>query len=247
MSKGPPTFRLDRLLANLGYGTRREAQQLVWLGLVTLDGIPLTDSEQRIAVTPDLSSRMTVDDEPLDPPPGFALMLNKPTGVTCSHKEQGPLVYKLLPERWRRRDPAVSTVGRLDKDTSGLLLMTDDGALLHKIISPRSSVSKRYDVTLDRPLRGDEQKIFASGELLLESEDKPLLPVPMEIVSPTHAYVTLTEGRYHQVRRMFAAVGNHVIALHRDRIGRLELPGDLKPGNYRVLSDADIALVFAQA
>jgi len=247
MSKGPPTFRLDRLLANLGYGTRREAQQLVWLGLVTLDGVPLTDSEQRIAVTPDLSSRMTVDDEPLDPTPGFALMLNKPTGVTCSHKEQGPLVYKLLPERWRRRDPAISTVGRLDKDTSGLLLMTDDGALLHKIISPRSSVSKCYDVTLDRPLRGDEQKIFASGELMLESEEKPLLPVPMEIVSPTRAYVTLTEGRYHQVRRMFAAVGNHVVALHRDRIGRLELPSDLKPGDYRILSDADIALVFAQA
>ena len=246
MSKGPPTFRLDRLLANLGYGTRREAQQLVWLGLVTLDGEPVTDSEQRIAVTPDLSARMTVDDEPLDPPPGFALMLHKPTGVTCSHKEQGPLVYKLLPERWRRRDPAISTVGRLDKDTSGLLLLTDDGALLHKIISPRSNVTKRYDVTLDRPLRGDEQKIFASGELMLESEDKPLLPVPMEIVSSTRAYVTLTEGRYHQVRRMFAAVGNHVVALHRDRIGRLELPGDLQPGEYRILSDADIALVFAQ-
>ena len=244
MSKGPLTLRLDRLLANLGYGSRREVQRLVVLGLVTLDGVTLEDSEQRIAVTPDLSSRMTVDDEPLDPPPGLALMLHKPLGVTCSHKEQGPLVYSLLPERWRRRAPAISTVGRLDKDTSGLLLLTDDGALLHKIISPRSQVSKRYDVTLDRPLRGDEQKIFASGELMLESEEKPLLPVPMEIVSPKRVYVTLTEGRYHQVRRMFAAVGNHVTALHRDRVGSLLLPDDLPAGQYRILSETDLALVL---
>ena len=95
---------------------------------------------------------MRIQGKPLDPPPGLALMLHKPLGVTCSHKEAGPLVYSLLPERWRRRDPAISTVGRLDKDTSGLLLMTDDGALLHKIISPRAKISKRYRVTLDRPL-----------------------------------------------------------------------------------------------
>ena len=187
---------------------------------------------------------MSVDDEPLDPPPGLALMLHKPIGVTCSHKEVGPLVYKLLPERWRRREPAISTVGRLDKDTSGLLLLTDDGALLHKIISPRRHVTKRYDVTLDRPLRGDEEKIFASGALMLESETKPLLPVPMEIVSPKRVYVTLTEGRYHQVRRMFAAVGNHVTALHRDRVGNLMLPEDLQAGQYRILSETDLSLVL---
>ena len=182
---------------------------------------------------------------PLDPPPGFCLMLHKPTGVTCSHKEAGPLVYSLLPERWRRRDPAISTVGRLDKETSGLLLMTDDGALLHKIISPRHHVAKRYDVTLDRPLRGGEETIFASGELMLDGEEKPLLPAQLEVISPTRAYVTVTEGRYHQVRRMFAAVGNHVTALHRDRVGSLGLPADLLPGQYRVLNDADISRVLA--
>jgi 16S rRNA pseudouridine516 synthase len=244
VSKGPPTLRLDRLLANLGYGSRREVQRLVWAGAVTLDGVELEDSEQRIAVTPDLSARMSVDDEPLDPPPGLTLMLHKPVGVTCSHKEQGPLVYRLLPERWRRRDPAISTVGRLDKDTSGLLLLTDDGALLHKIISPRNHVTKRYDVTLDRPLRGDEEKIFASGALMLDGEDKPLLPAQLEVVSPTRAYVTVTEGRYHQVRRMFAAVGNHVTALHRDRVGNLPLPADLPAGQYRILGEADLALVL---
>ena len=245
MSKGPPALRLDRLLANLGYGSRREVQRLVWAGLVTLDGVTLQDSDKRIAVTPDLSARMTVDDEPLDPPPGLVLALHKSVGVTCSHKEAGPLVYKLLPERWRRREPAISTVGRLDKETSGLLLMTDDGALLHKIISPRSHVAKRYDVTLDRPLRGDEAKIFASGELMLDGEAKPLLPAPLDVISPTRATVTLMEGRYHQVRRMFAAVGNHVTALHRDRIGNLNLPGDLAAGDYRILGAADLALVLA--
>ncbi|HEY4142317.1 MAG TPA: pseudouridine synthase, partial [Pseudolabrys sp.] len=155
-----------------------------------------------------------------------------------------PLVYSLLPDRWRDREPAISTVGRLDKETSGLLLLTDDGALLHKIISPRSNVTKRYDVTLDRPLKGGEENIFASGEMMLESEKTPLLPVQMEIVSPTRAYVTLTEGRYHQVRRMFAAVGNHVTALHRDRVGGLTLPDDLAAGEFRIMTDADIARVF---
>ncbi|NIX78248.1 pseudouridine synthase [Microvirga terricola] len=245
MSKpGTTTLRLDRLLSNLGYGSRREIQQMVRAGLVTLDGEELDSADQRIAVTRDLSERMQVDGVPLDPPPGLALMLHKPLGVTCSHKEAGLLVYGLLPLRWRHRDPAISTIGRLDKETSGLLLLTDDGVLLHRIISPRNHVTKRYHVTLDRSLRGDEAAVFAAGTLLLEGEEKPLLPVQMEALSSTEAYVTLTEGRYHQVRRMFAAVGNHVTALHRDRVGDLALPDDLAPGEYRVLSDADIALVL---
>ena len=238
------TLRLDRLLANLGYGSRREVQGLVRAGLVTLDGIVVEDSDQRIAVTRDLSERMRIQGKPLDPPPGLALMLHKPLGVTCSHKEAGPLVYGLLPERWRRRDPAISTIGRLDKDTSGLLLMTDDGSLLHRIISPRAHIPKRYRVTLDRPLKGDEAEIFAAGTLLLEGEDKPLLPAQMEVLSSTSAYLILTEGRYHQVRRMFAAVGNHVTTLHRDRIGALALPDDLKPGQYRLLDEAAIGLIL---
>ena len=244
MSKGPPHLRLDRLLANLGYGSRRQVQQLVWAGLVTLDGVTLKDSDQRIAVTTDLSARMIVDDEPLDPPPGLVLMMHKPAGVTCSHKEQGPLVYRLLPERWRRREPAISSVGRLDKETSGLLLMTDDGKLLHKIISPRSNVAKRYDVTLDRPLRGDEEKVFTAGTLVLDGETKPLLPAQFQAIAENRAYVTITEGRYHQVRRMFAAVGNHVTALHRDRVAGLSLPDDLPAGEFRIVGEAEIGLLF---
>jgi 16S rRNA pseudouridine516 synthase len=238
------TFRLDRLLANMGYGSRREVQALVRHGQVTLDGAPLADADMRLAVTPELADRVRVSGARLDPPPGMALMLHKPIGVTCSHKEAGALVYDLLPTRWRARDPAISTVGRLDKETSGLLLLTDDGALLHRIISPRQHVAKRYVATLARPLEGHEAARFASGELMLEGEDKPLAPAALEPLSPTLARLTLTEGRYHQVRRMFAAVGNHVEALHRDRVGGLTLPDDLAPGAWRLLGAEDLAAIF---
>ena len=175
MSK-PAALRLDRLLANLGYGTRSQVQLLLRARRVVLDGEALNDPASRIALTPDLPDRMSVNGERLDPPPGLVLVLHKPRGVTCSHKEAGPLVYDLLPPRFRLREPALSTIGRLDKETSGLLLITDDGALLHKIISPKSHVPKRYLATLDRLLRGDEAEIFASGTLTLEGEEKPLLP-----------------------------------------------------------------------
>ncbi len=244
MSKMPSTLRLDRLLANLGYGSRREMQQLIDADGVTLDGAVLDDAGARVAITPDLSIRMKVDGRRLDPPPGLALMLHKPLGVTCSHKENGPLVYDLFPSRWRRREPALSSIGRLDKETSGLLLFTDDGDLLHRVISPRNHVSKRYLVTLDRPMSGEEGAIFASGDMMLEDEIKPLLPARLQVLSPTSAWLTVTEGRYHQVRRMFAAVGNHVTALHRDRIGDLALPKDLPPGAYRLLTAQDMAQIW---
>ncbi len=245
MSKTIPTLRLDRLLANLGYGSRKEVQGLIQSGRVVLDGEAERDPDQRVYVKADLAQRMTVAGATLDPPPGLlVLMLNKPLGVTCSHKEQGALVYSLLPDRWRRRDPAISTVGRLDKETSGLLLMTDDGALLHRIISPKSHVPKRYHVVLDRPLAGNEAALLGAGTLMLEGEDKPLLPVAMEVLGPKEAFVVLDEGRYHQVRRMFAALGNHVTALHRDRVGALDLPADLEPGAYRLLGEAEIAAIF---
>ncbi|AXS41298.1 pseudouridine synthase [Breoghania sp. L-A4] len=246
MSKKIPTSRLDKLLANMGYGSRREIQQLARAGRITLDSAPVTAADQRFAITPELGADLQIDDEPIDPLPGMILMLHKPLGTTCSHKEAGPLVYNLLPERWRRRDPALSTVGRLDKETSGLLLLTDNGALLHRIISPKHHVSKRYLVTLDRPLSGNEAEIAASGTLMLESDDTPLKPALIEPLGETSAHVTLTEGRYHQVRRMFAAMGNHVTDLHRDRIGGLDLPGDLEPGDYRLMTEDDIEAVFAE-
>jgi len=186
---------------------------------------------------------LRVDGEAPDPAPGLLVMLHKPVGYTCSTKDPGRIVYDLLPPRYRLRSPLLSTVGRLDRDTSGLLLLTDDGVLLHRIVSPKSKLSKVYEATLANDLRGDEAGIFASGELMLESEQTPLLPAGLEIIDSCHVRLTLHEGRYHQVRRMFAAVGNHVEALHRSRIGGLELAG-LPAGEWRVLGDDDRAGLF---
>jgi len=240
-----PTSRLDKLLANMGYASRREIQLLAKNGRIRLDGAPLPRADERISLSPDLESRLVVDGETLDPLPGFILMLNKPLGVTCSHKEAGPLVYDLLPSRWRRRDPALSTVGRLDKETSGLLLMTDDGALLHRIISPSRHVPKRYRATLARPMTGTEAALFSAGTLMLEGETKPLAPAELEIVGPQEALLTVHEGRYHQVRRMFAATGNHVETLHREAVGALTLPADLEPGHLHRLTPAEVDAIFA--
>ena len=240
----PPMARLDRLLANLGYGSRREVNGLVREGRVVFDGEPLKDSGTKVPVSADLPARLTISGQPLDPPAPLTLIMHKPLGVVCSHREAGRSVYELLPSRWRARMPSLSTVGRLDKDTSGLLLITDDGPLLHRIISPRSHVAKRYLVTLDRPLKGDEAEIFASGKLLLESETEPLAPAVLERLSDASVWLTITEGRYHQVRRMFAAVGNHVTALHRDRVGGLSLLDDLVPGSWRILDSQHEADLF---
>ena len=228
--------RLDRLLANLGYGSRREVAALVMHRQVVLDGVELRDAGARIALTADLSARMSVVGQPLDPPAPLTILMHKPLGVVCSHRETGRTIYELLPRRWQSRMPALSSIGRLDKDTTGLLLITDDGPFLHRVISPRSKVEKRYIATLDRPLTGGEAAAFASGELLLESETDPLAPAILEPLGEREARLTITEGRYHQVRRMFAAVGNHVTALHRDQIGGLELPAGLEPGAWRTLT-----------
>ncbi len=239
-----PTSRVDKLLGSLGYGSRAEMARMGKAGGIVLDGVDITDVSKRIPVTPDLPTRMEIDGEPLDPPQGIVILLHKPLGMTCSHKEDGALVYDVLPDRWRRRDPAISTIGRLDKETSGLLLMTDDGDLLHRVISPRKNVAKIYRATLARPLDGTEVAKFASGELLLENDDRPLKPAGLEVISPTEARVSVTEGRYHMVRRMFAAVGNHVEALHRERLGGLSLPDDLPPGSWRLLAANEIEAIF---
>lgn len=232
-------MKLVKLIANLGYGSRKQVQWMFREGRVTdADGEVLYADDQ----VPHEAIR--VDGEPLDPPVGLSIALHKPAGYTCSTKDTGRLIYDLLPPRFRDRDPVLSTVGRLDRETSGLLLLTDDGDLLHRVISPKRHVAKVYRTGLARPLTGTEGALFASGELVLEGEDKPLAPAVLEVVSPTEALLTVTEGRYHQVRRMFAAVGNHVETLHRERLGGLTLPADLAPGQWRLLTPEEIALIF---
>ncbi len=226
-------MKLVKHLANLGYGSRKEVQKLLRMGVFTDAGGGSLEDDAGVA-----HDDIRYKGKSLDPDFGLVLMLNKPVGYVCSMRDRGRLVYELLPERFALRKPVLSTIGRLDADTSGLLLFTDDGDYLHRIISPRNHVAKIYEVELARPLEGHEAAIFAAGELMLESEKTPLKPAEMETTGEKTARLTLYEGRYHQVRRMFAAVGNHVEKLHRSRMGDLTLAG-LKPGKWRLLTKAE--------
>ena len=232
-------MRLVRLIANLGYGSRKEVALMFREGRIT-------DADAEVLYADDKREHadIRVDGEALDPPSGLILMLNKPAGVTCSTKDVGRIVYDLLPARFRSRNPALSTVGRLDRDTSGLLLLTDDGALLHRIISPKSKIAKVYEATLAEDLGGEEVALFASGNLMLESEKTPLLPAELDVLGSRRARLTLHEGRYHQVRRMFAAAGNHVVSLQRLSVGGLGL-GTLAEGDWRILDQSDIQTLFS--
>jgi 16S rRNA pseudouridine516 synthase len=233
-------MRLVKLVSGLGYGSQKDVRAMIRGGRVTSVSGQALDVDSRAE-----HADILLDGCPLDPPPGMVLMLNKPTGFTCSTADPGRVVYELLPPRFARRKPVIAPVGRLDRDTSGLLLMTDDGDLLHRVISPRAAIRKVYRATLARPLRGDEAELFASGTLVLRSETKPLLPAVVEPLDQTTALVAVVEGRYHQVRRMFAAVGNHVLALHRTQIGGLAL-GEVEPGLWRLLGEDEVGRIFGQ-
>ena len=233
-------MKLVKLIANLGYGSRKDVAWMFREGRIT-------DAQGEVLYADDKvpHEQIHVDGEPLDPPPGLVLIMHKPVGYTCSRKDQGRVVFDLLPPRYRMRDPALSTVGRLDRDTSGLLLFTDDGALLHRIISPRAQVAKVYEAELASDLRRDEGALFASGTMMLEAEREPLEPAQLEVLGPRRARLSITEGRYHQVRRMFAAVGNHVEALHRASVGGLVLSEGLEPGAWRMLAPGEVETIFS--
>lgn len=240
MSDTVAAMKLVRLLANLGYGSRKEADKLLRSGAVT-------DADGKAYGHKDSADpkSVRVAGEPLDPAAPLLIVMNKPMGFTCSTEDPGETIYDLLPPRFSSRNPGLNPVGRLDKDTSGMLLMTDDGKLLHQVIHPKSGCLKVYHVVLDRPLAGGEGETFGSGEMLLESEIKPLLPAGFEALGEREALVTLHEGRYHQVRRMFAAVGNHVVSLKRISIGGLKLPEELEEGEWRIVSEEEKARLFA--
>ncbi len=229
--------RLDQLLSSLGYGSRSELKAIIQSGAVTVNGQRVTKAQTKVE-----HHEVHFRGEPLDPPEGMVIMMNKPLGLVCSHDDaEGELVYSLLPKRYQQRSPKLSTVGRLDKQTSGLLLICDDGKLIHALTSPKKRVSKRYEVRLAEPLKGNEAELFASGTLMLKGEKIPCFPAQLSVYDAQNVALEITQGRYHQVRRMFAAAGNKVNALHRSRIGRLCL-GELKPGEYRFLSAEEVAL-----
>ena len=222
--------RLDQLLASLGYCSRREVDGLLKTGRVKVTGILARKSDAKVQ-----PAEVTIDDAPLEAPEGLLAVFHKPTGFVCTHSDgEGPTVYEWLPLRWLNRNPPVTTVGRLDKDTSGLLLITDRGDIVHEFTSPKAEVDKVYLAELDRDLDAALIDIFAAGTLMLRGEEKPCLPARLELIDLRTARLTLTEGRYHQVRRMFASQGWHVEKLHREKFGEHEL-GDLKPGEWRLV------------
>lgn len=218
------------MLSRFGYCTRREAAAWVRQGRVVQNGAVLKQPSAQVQ-----PEKTLVDGEPVEFPDGLCVALYKPLGYTCSHAEEegGKPVYDLLPGRWLRRNPAVQTVGRLDKETSGLLLLTDDGALLHALTSPRRHVPKEYEFTTAAAVPAEAVELFAGGELVLRGESTPCLPAQLVMTSECAGRLTLHEGRYHQVRRMLAAVGAPVLRLERVSIGPLRLEElSLQPGEW---------------
>ena len=243
-------MQLQEVLYSQGFGTRRVCAGLIQQGRVQVypdqaatDPVTVTDAAAEV-VAPGL--RFTVQGAPWEYHEYAYLMLHKPAGTECSQKPSTyPAIYTLLPAPLRQRPQkgpvqGVQAVGRLDQDTTGLLLLTDDGKFIHRLNSPRHHVPKVYEVTTKHPLDARQVQKLLDG-VVLEDDPKPVRAAACEALDAQHLRLTLTEGKYHQVKRMLAAVGNRVEALHRSRIGSVALPVDLAPGQWRWLSAAEVA------
>ncbi len=227
-------LRLDALLSRFGYCSRSEARAWVKAGRVSVGGALAKSPSDKSAV-----ANVLVDGEPIEHPHGILALLHKPAGCVCSHDTgEGATIYDLLPPRWLQRNPPVTSIGRLDKDVTGALLVTDDGGLVHRWTSPKNKVAKIYEVTVAEVLPAGIAEVFASGKLTLEGEDKPCLPARVEVLGAREARLEIVEGRYHQVKRMFASQGCPVVRLHRSRFGDF-IADDLAPGEWRIILPAD--------
>lgn len=232
--------RLDKYIAERTTLTRSEIKALVRRGSVQVDGMAATGPEQRV----NGCERVTVEGRELPREKHLYLMLNKPKGVvSATRDEKLPTVLDLVPPQWQRKN--LFPAGRLDKDTQGFVLLTDDGALAHRLLAPRSHVAKVYHAQVDIAVTPSMQAAFAQGlaidggELCLPAGLRVLQPGP-----PTLAEVTLREGMYHQIKRMFAAFGGRVLSLRRVKMGGVELDADLPEGACRPLTGAEIALLL---
>ena len=222
--------RLDALLTRCGYCSRSEARDWLSAGRVRVRGQVVHRVADKAA-----PSDVAVDGEALDNPHGLVLLLHKPVGCVCSaDATEGPRVLDLLPPRWQRRVPQLATVGRLDKDTSGLLLVTDSGPLVHTLTAPGKHVDKRYAVTVDADFPPHAVHTCADGSIVLDG--KRCAPAVLQLLGPRQAVLTLTEGRYHQVKRMCSALGCQVTKLERVAFGPWSLEeAGLAPGEWVVL------------
>jgi len=221
--------RVDAYLSNLGYCSRKEAKKFLKLNEVRINKNRVLNASIKAN-----HKDITINDERLDDEK-LLILLNKPNGYICSHNDRGKLIYSLLPQRWQNRNPKISTIGRLDIDTTGAILLTDDGELNHKLSSPKNNIPKIYEAVLEKPLSFDIIDIFASGKIVLKDEKKPLKRAKLEILDTNLARLEITQGKYHQVKRMFAFVNNKVLKLHRISFGNFFVD-DLREGEYKIIS-----------
>lgn len=231
-------MRLDRLLSELGVASRRELRQIIRSGRVRVDGLAVTEPDRRVDPERD---EILLDGESVRWRRFRYFMMDKPAGVlSVTEDRRQPTVLDLLPEELRRL--SLFPVGRLDKDTSGLLLLTNDGDFAHRVISPRSGVEKRYRAEVEGVPDEADARAFAEGITL--ADGTRCLPAKLEITGGSVCFVTVTEGKYHQVKRMLASRGKPVTALRRLSAGALSLDEDLGPGGIRELADADLCKVL---
>lgn len=225
--------RLDKISSATGKKSRREVREMVRQGRVLVDGKPAPAADMKVDPQ---TAVILLDGEPLGYEKFTYVMLHKPAGVlTATEDRRQETVLDLLPPELRRR--ALSPVGRLDKDTEGLLLLTNDGQLAHRLLSPKSHVDKVYYARVDGALEPGDIAAFAAGMTL--GDGLECLPAGLEILSPTEALVTLREGKFHQVKRMLAARGKPVLYLKRLSMGRLRLDPALAPGAWRMLTEEE--------
>ncbi|MEA3121701.1 MAG: rRNA pseudouridine516 synthase [Paraburkholderia sp.] len=234
-------MNLESILFTQGFGSRRQCRALIATGRVSVHGAACTDPE---ADWPSDGLVFEVEGEPWLYRERAYLMLNKPAGYECSHEPQHHLsVFSLLPAQLALR--GVQCVGRLDEDTTGLLLLSDDGRFVHAYTSPKRKVPKTYLATTRHPL--DDAQLAALREgVLLHGESKPVAAAGALARGDRQLELTVNEGKYHQVKRMIAAAGNRCEALHRERIGELALPASLAPGAWRWLDESDLRVLGAR-
>ncbi|WP_066703228.1 16S rRNA pseudouridine(516) synthase [Curvibacter delicatus] len=245
-------MQLQDILYSQGFGTRRVCAGLIQQGHVQVcEGNDASEPVECTQAAMDFEAdglRFRVQGEDWAYHEKAYLMLHKPAGTECSQKPSTwPSIYTLLPSPLRLRPnkgavQGVQAIGRLDQDTTGLLLLSDDGKFIHRMSSPRHHVPKVYEVTLKHALDDQQVQRLLAG-VVLDDDPKPVRAAACEAVDSHHLRLTLTEGKYHQVKRMLAAVGNRVEGLHRSQIGGLTLPADLAPGQWRWLTEADLGLI----
>ena len=230
-----PALTLERLLASMGYGSRKESRALVRMGLVELDGNVLEDPFMEFAERPE---SITVNGEEVLTVDKLYVMMHKPLDVECSHNARDhQSVFSLLPDRFTAM--GIQTVGRLDADSEGLLLLSNQGDFIHKVESPKKGLLKRYRVTLAREFTEAQKQELLKG-VMLKGERREVLAREIEVDGDS-VIVAIGEGLYHQVRRMFAAVGNHVETLERISIGPVQLDASLGRGGWRFLTDEEVS------